>query len=52
MKFHTTTLLHKPLLGILILLIVAGCSDFLEETDPTNRSPETFYTTEKHAKRP
>ena len=31
------------------LLIAAGCSDFLDEQDPSNLTPESFYTTAAHA---
>jgi hypothetical protein len=31
------------------LLIGAGCSDFLKEEDPSNLTPESFYTIAKHA---
>ncbi|MEX1241871.1 MAG: RagB/SusD family nutrient uptake outer membrane protein [Cyclobacteriaceae bacterium] len=30
-------------------LIAAGCSDFLDEQDPSNLTPESFYTTAAHA---
>ncbi|MEX2233056.1 MAG: RagB/SusD family nutrient uptake outer membrane protein [Cyclobacteriaceae bacterium] len=32
-----------------VLLLGAGCSDFLKEEDPSNLTPESFYTTAKHA---
>jgi len=35
------------LIGILFAAI--SCSDFLDEQDPSNLTPESFYTTEKHA---
>lgn len=31
------------------LLLAAGCSDFLNEEDPSNLTPGSFYTTAKHA---
>jgi hypothetical protein len=31
------------------LLLSAGCSDFLAEEDPSNLTPESFYTTANHA---
>lgn len=31
------------------LLIAPGCSDFLEEQDPSNLTPENFYTIPEHA---
>lgn len=31
------------------LFIGAGCSDFLDESDPSNLTPETFYTLPEHA---
>lgn len=49
MKIHITKHLDKLLIGSLMLFCTVGCSDFLDETDPTNLSPETFYTTAKHA---
>lgn len=30
-------------------LVAAGCSDFLTEQDPSNLTPESFYTTAQHA---
>src|SRR5690606_10216847 len=49
MKIHITKHLDKLLIGSLMLLCTVGCSDFLDETDATNLSPETFYTPAKHA---
>jgi starch-binding outer membrane protein, SusD/RagB family len=31
------------------LIMAAGCSDFLDEKDPTNMSPDTFFTLPEHA---
>lgn len=31
------------------LLVFGGCSDFLDEQDPSNLTPESFYTTAAHA---
>jgi starch-binding outer membrane protein, SusD/RagB family len=31
------------------LFIVSGCSDFLEEKDPSNISPDTYFTLAEHA---
>ncbi len=31
------------------LIVAAGCSDFLDEKDPTNMSPDTFFTLPEHA---
>lgn len=31
------------------LFFGAGCSDFLDEQDPSNLTPESFYTTARHA---
>lgn len=31
------------------LFLGAGCSDFLDEQDPSNLTPESFYTTARHA---
>ncbi|WP_158856502.1 RagB/SusD family nutrient uptake outer membrane protein [Lunatibacter salilacus] len=32
-----------------LLFFVLGCSDFLEEQDPSNLNPESFYTIPEHA---
>lgn len=32
-----------------LMLGVAGCSDFLKEEDPSNLTPDSFYTTAQHA---
>ncbi|SHJ85299.1 RagB/SusD family nutrient uptake outer membrane protein [Pseudozobellia thermophila] len=38
------------IIGFAVLLLGAmGCSDFLEEQDPSNLQPESFYTTATHA---
>lgn len=37
------------LLLLLFLLVGAACSDFLEEEDPSNLTPESFFTIPDHA---
>lgn len=32
-----------------LLFALVGCSDFLDESDPSNLTPDSFYTTAKHA---
>lgn len=32
-----------------VLVAAVGCSDFLDETDPSNLTPDSFYTEAKHA---
>lgn len=45
-----TNIKHIKLLLLSAALVVAsGCSDFLDEKDPTNMSPETFFTLPEHA---
>lgn len=39
----------KVLLCGTLLLVAASCSDFLDEEDPSNLTPESFYTTATHA---
>lgn len=39
----------KVFLCITLFVGAAGCSDFLKEEDPSNLTPESFYTTAKHA---
>ena len=39
----------KIVLGLILLIGLASCSDFLDESDPSNLTPDSFYTTEKHA---
>lgn len=39
----------KLYLGVVLLLGAISCSDFLDESDPSNLTPESFYTTEKQA---
>ncbi|MDT7827637.1 RagB/SusD family nutrient uptake outer membrane protein [Pricia sp. S334] len=40
----------NKILGLSMLLIgTVGCSDFLDEEDPSNLQPESFYTTATHA---
>ncbi|MGC3948407.1 MAG: RagB/SusD family nutrient uptake outer membrane protein [Chryseolinea sp.] len=39
----------KVFLCATLLLGVSGCSEFLEEADPSNLTPQSFYTLPKHA---
>src|SRR4029079_5811804 len=34
---------------VMNLFLVTGCTKFLEENDPTNLSPDNFYTVPEHA---
>ncbi|WP_026812433.1 RagB/SusD family nutrient uptake outer membrane protein [Arenibacter certesii] len=49
MKFDITKHIGKFYLCSLMLLVTMGCSDFLDESDPSNLTPDSFYTTSKHA---
>lgn len=48
MKFHIINHIGKVFLSGFIL-IAAGCSDFLDEEDPSNLTPESFFTIPDHA---
>ncbi|MEM8967897.1 MAG: RagB/SusD family nutrient uptake outer membrane protein [Bacteroidota bacterium] len=48
MKFHIINNIGKILLGVFIL-IAPACSDFLDEEDPSNLTPESFFTIPDHA---
>ncbi len=48
MKFPAFRYISKFLFGG-VLLLGASCSDFLEEEDPSNLTPESFYTIPDHA---
>jgi hypothetical protein len=39
----------KVFLCAMLLVGVSGCSEFLEENDPSNLTPQSFYTLPKHA---
>jgi len=41
--------ISKVFLCVGLLFGVSGCSDFLDENDPSNLTPESFYTQPKHA---
>ncbi|MBA4055613.1 MAG: RagB/SusD family nutrient uptake outer membrane protein [Marivirga sp.] len=41
--------MSKVSLCVALLFAVSGCSDFLDENDPSNLTPESFYTQPKHA---
>ena len=41
--------ISKVFLCVALLFGVSGCSDFLDENDPSNLTPESFYTQPKHA---
>jgi len=47
MKSHIIN--FNKLLVLLFLLVGASCSDFLEEEDPSNLTPESFFTIPDHA---
>lgn len=49
MKVNILKHVSKAFLCGAILLGPAGCSDFLDDQDPSNLTPESFYTTAKHA---
>ncbi|MGS2738474.1 RagB/SusD family nutrient uptake outer membrane protein [Sinomicrobium sp. M5D2P17] len=49
MKNYIIKHIGKFYLGSLLLLATVGCSDFLDETAPSDLTPDTFYTTAKHA---
>ena len=49
MKFNTHHTLIKLVFSSGLLLLGAGCSDFLDEEDPSNLTPSTFYTIPDHA---
>lgn len=42
-KYHTSILLF------ILYFTIAGCSSFLEEHDPTNLSPDSFFSIPEHA---
>lgn len=44
-----TIIKNKFLLGVVLLLGTVSCSDFLDESDPSNLNTDNFYTTEKQA---
>ncbi|MEK6478418.1 RagB/SusD family nutrient uptake outer membrane protein [Catalinimonas sp. 4WD22] len=48
MKFYSIKNIGRIFLSG-IILAVTGCSDFLEEEDPSNLTPESFYTIPDHA---
>ncbi|HTF18242.1 MAG TPA: RagB/SusD family nutrient uptake outer membrane protein [Chryseolinea sp.] len=41
--------ISKVFLCVTLLLGAAGCSEFLDESDPSNLTPESFYTQPNHA---
>ncbi len=41
--------IHKILIFSAVLLGTVGCSDFLDEQDPSNLTSDSFYTEPKHA---
>src|SRR5687768_7026412 len=49
MKIHISKQFNKLLLCSALFAGAAGCSDFLAEEDPSNLTPESFYTTAQHA---
>jgi hypothetical protein len=49
MKFIKIKAISKYFFFSIFLLGSISCSDFLDETDPSNLTPDSFYTTPKHA---
>ncbi len=49
MKNNIKQYVHKALSLLVLLIGTVGCSDFLDEQDPSNLQPESFYTTATHA---
>ena len=49
MKFFKIKSVGKSLSLYLIFLLTFGCSDFLDEFDPSNLTSDTFYLTAGHA---
>ena len=49
MKAYKLKNMAQILLGGLLLLGPVGCKDFLDEQDPSNLTPESFYTIPDHA---
>jgi len=49
MKINITKQKGKIMGFLMLLLGTVGCSDFLDEQDPSNLQPESFYTTATHA---
>lgn len=39
----------KPLVAASLLVAVSGCSNFLDENDPSNLTPDSFYAIPDHA---
>ena len=49
MKYFNIKHIVRSLSLYFIISILFGCSDFLEESDPSNLTNDTFYLTESHA---
>src|SRR5690606_4437754 len=49
MKINIKHTIGKIFFCSVLLMAMVGCSDFLDEQDPSNLTPESFYTTEKQA---
>ncbi|MDQ3290620.1 MAG: RagB/SusD family nutrient uptake outer membrane protein, partial [Bacteroidota bacterium] len=49
MKFIVKKYINHSLLGIGLLLFSTSCDDFLEETDKSNFTQNTYFTQPKHA---
>lgn len=49
MKFYKIKSVGKSLSLYLLFLLTFGCSDFLDEFDPSNLTSDTFYLTAGHA---
>src|ERR1044071_9196960 len=49
MKFTVNKNISRSVLGIALLLFSTSCEDFLEETDQSNFTQDTYFTQPKHA---
>ena len=49
MKINILKHISKVYIIGVLLVVGLGCSDFLDEEDPSNLTPESFYTTATHA---
>ncbi|MDD7887304.1 RagB/SusD family nutrient uptake outer membrane protein [Flavivirga sp. 57AJ16] len=49
MKFIKIKYISRYFFFTIFLLGALSCSDFLDEADPSNLTPDSFYTTAKHA---
>lgn len=49
MKNSIAIYISKVFLSMIMIFGVTSCSEFLEEEDPSNLTPDSFYTTPQHA---